>query len=178
VGNTIIKARGTGRYIRFDPWSWLSLHRVRSVDPNRGGSIRTEKACALLLQAARYCLDPGRVIRAARRRSKFGKIATVATSGAKPACFNLVIHANAPLPVCGARSLRPAAIAAVDSTTPSRATAAPDSRYQARTVPDRPRWWLARPWALLRRTLGRAPAFGHDRHPPHQRAQWFSRWRG
>jgi uncharacterized membrane protein YkgB len=64
------------------------------VDPNRGGGIRTEKACALLLRTARYCVDLGRVIRAARRRSKVGKIATVATSGAKPARINLVIIAG------------------------------------------------------------------------------------
>ena len=35
VGNTIIRARGTARYIRFDPWSWLSLHRVQASASDR-----------------------------------------------------------------------------------------------------------------------------------------------
>ena len=29
VGNTSISGRGAGRYIRFDPWSWLSLQRAQ-----------------------------------------------------------------------------------------------------------------------------------------------------
>jgi Resolvase, N terminal domain len=30
VGNTPISGRGAGRYIRFDPWSWLSLQRAQA----------------------------------------------------------------------------------------------------------------------------------------------------
>src|ERR1700730_4440988 len=30
VGNTSISRRGAGRYIRFDPWAWLSLQRAQA----------------------------------------------------------------------------------------------------------------------------------------------------
>jgi len=30
AGNTSISGRGTGRYIRFDPWSWQSLQRAQA----------------------------------------------------------------------------------------------------------------------------------------------------
>jgi hypothetical protein len=29
-GNTSISGRGTAQYIRFDPWSWLSLQRAQA----------------------------------------------------------------------------------------------------------------------------------------------------
>jgi hypothetical protein len=35
VGNTIISGRGNGRYIRLDPWSWLSLHRAQASGADR-----------------------------------------------------------------------------------------------------------------------------------------------
>jgi hypothetical protein len=37
AGNASITGRGTGRYIRFDSWSWLSLHcaQASGVDHRR-----------------------------------------------------------------------------------------------------------------------------------------------